>query len=295
MMKNIKLADERIRRSRNDDGAERLFLRQTHQEFAAALNADVDNTTSEHDKGNSRNPVQSRSYLAKPSPTWDLHCRNLLKNLDGPPVAPVVVDNVLPFLTRLMEGTGPAMYSTSCVYDEKLYYGGALVSSTRRQLLPGHCFELTNGPYVQALFCNILTTGKCTGGAHHQSDKILVHFFQNASHGSHLHPELPVPWLRRKIHDGLCIIKVNDIYRRVLIVPLFKGTGGVHEDVCHCEEYTDEFLVDTAVHPLYSGPSDRKIYMTCPGLCGHKFRMPDSLTEELTCPSPNCLLKTMWI
>ena len=128
-----------------------------------------------------------------------------------------------------------------------------------RLLSPGHCIETAGGGYAQVLLLNV--HGPQSPPASETASKMLVSLFEPASQRSKLHPELPLPWLRRvPAPGGLQIIPVSTAVRRAHIYPLFRGEADGGEA---CECYPSTFLVNLMALPLVIGPPDRRPTMPC--------------------------------
>jgi hypothetical protein len=93
-----------------------------------------------------------------------------------------------------------------------------------------------------------------------------------------IHSELPLQHLKR---GALKVISLETVVRRAHIIPIFKR-GSVGPKI---ERFSSFFLVNTSVHPLVVGPRKRKIFLSCPHLCGGRIPQPSVFGSFVSCPS----------
>lgn len=206
---------------------------------------------------------------------WAMFLADIERGLHGPAVLPALFNGIAPALQSALGGTNYTHAPQYQVAETDLYDG----TTERRVLKPGHCVELNDGEFAQVILVDV-TADSLPGTAEAapaSPARILVLSFAMANPVSPLHPELPVPWLRR---GALRLISAAQLRRRAHVIPLFKGG----ENDSPCEPFPAEFLVNTLAHPLHAGRPGRKIYLGCPHCKEGRLLKPRRIGDSVTCP-----------
>ena len=107
--------------------------------------------------------------------------------------------------------------------------------------------------------------------------------FVDASHFSGGHPEAPdIKWLKR---GSLTLVPVGQVKRRVRIIKLHGNAG-------RPDNTAEHFLLNIFMFPLFRGPVERAIYLSCPFECGGRLKMPGSIGSAVKCSV--CQEETRW-
>jgi hypothetical protein len=281
-MKKIKAADKGIGKSRRNDGCEVLFQRTVCKELNAALLLPKPVPPKQARSARSRGSFRFGSGRA-----WLTLVHNLDCGIGGPAIPGSIVRTMVPcakdFYGELRTAsTARLMFSTSCPYEEK---GAEEYENSSRRLQCGHCIQLLNGIYAQVLVPVVHDAG-------HESSfvgfRALVTPFTFMNTDAHLHPEIPLPWLKRCEPARSQIILVSTIRKRVHIVPLFED----EDDGSPCGDYAQSFLVNEFAEPLRSGVRDSDSFLICPQAdCGNKIPRPHNGIDVMC---DKCGFKTQW-
>ena len=292
MMKLIKRHDERVGRSRSNDGSERVFCTASAAEFdgvaeaMADLDGDVEDTeagiqcvghfTSSHIDIRTKQPFSTGANIRFTQDiTWKLVQADLGAGKHGPAIEP----RILRELTKLIDEHEFVTSSPQCRYTLQDWYAG---NHTVRILKPGHCVQL-DGPdstdFAQILCLNLR---HADGIPHADGPRVAVVMFTYRG----LHAELPVPHLLRR---DVSFIRLRRVHRRAHVVPIFHGlpTGAP------CELFPVSFLVNTSVFPCYVAPPYTKIFLSCPKCKHGRLRKPLRSGVKVACPL--CKRRTRWL
>ena len=296
MMKHIKRHDERVGRSRANDGSVTVFTVASAAEFDGVLEATEDYDEDDSDcvskvtrtfLGAHVDPRTSFQYSSG-SAIFMLECTmwttmqlNLRSGMNGPAVEPRVA---LEFERLCSEHhyVTCGLQIRYTLFDE--YTGNYSVNL----LKPGHCVQLCrldkeqkriDNEYAQILAVNVADADRTTPLL---GPLLAVSLFRY--HG--LHSELPVPSLSR---DETIFIHLNQVRRRAHVVPIYKGG----ENESPCEPFPDSFLVNTSVFPHYVAPVTTTFFMSCSSCKKGRLQKPLVFGDLATCPL--CSVSCQWL
>jgi hypothetical protein len=281
-MKHVRKADERIGRSRNNDGGDRMTTFTSSRETdnaIAALDEDTSDAEDEVGVAGVRQPgVYARSGHVIGNTRWDLMLEDLSNGKNGPAVSQSKLGRLTTSLSKWGKDS-TCTFRTQTTYDETEYYPRV---TSARILLPGHCVELTTAN--EPKFCQVLAVGLIC-----QREPTTPYMAVLSFRGSvpELHPELPLRHLSR---GSLHIIPLNRVLRRAYIVPIFCATS----ENGPCVRYANFFLVNTSVHAHVAGPEGRKVFLSCPRVgCGFPVQQPKMEGSLVKCPK--CTEHFRWL
>jgi hypothetical protein len=150
----------------------------------------------------------------------------------------------------------------------------------------GHTIVTTMGTYVQLLVPGVIRRNVYDrgGGQGHQAQCIVSQFVPVRA-GRPMHPELPVPWIRR---GSVVVMYVRDLVRRIHVPPVF---GQAHRRVA--DGSTPHYVVNTLGDPYYAGPQDRSVFQRCRvGQCDGLLPKPVVMGSLVACNT--CGAQCQW-
>ena len=168
------------------------------------------------------------------------------------------------------------------VSGESMYYFEAVTRKcvdkhvTRYNFRSSHCVLTTRGTVVQLLVPMVVRKDHYKEGRGVGVEaQCIVFDFESADKKRPLHPELPVPWLRR---GKVMLMSVVDLVRRVHLCPLF---GDLHRKK---GDMTPNFLLNTLSDAYFEGPEGRQVFLKCNYLgCEGTLPQPPQVGSPVTC------------
>ena len=287
-MKPVKAGDERVGRSRNNDGGARVSKFVTARETDDAIGShesiltkkrfrDLRSTSyssSAHATTGRAKAFGASSYNVGAGENWRIACNDLLEGKCGVKVPHKMFPEVEQCAAHWANG-GIIKCRRQISFSECNLYSGL---RSHRILFPGHCVEFVERNIFAQVLLVYLTSDKEPGGQH-----LLVWIFDIIEDR---HPELPLQHLRRG--QSVSVVPVNKVLRRCNIVPIFKAGINNSPSVL----FAKNFLVDTSVYELVAGPEDREVYLSCPR-CSHPALRPLSEGKIVLCQK--CQNKFRWL
>jgi hypothetical protein len=301
-MRELKLHDKFVKKSRRDKGHRTVFLRaiardlddayqawkdallkkeslgrnsiadtsdstNTEPAITPSTNSDSEGSSTE-DEYTFHNKAETTRTSTRKVGAWSETCYVLDRGVNGPTLDTSLLVTHFPEITDIKDGVH-VFHNRELIRHED----PTSLKVSNMYLLPGHCVELVDGQYAQVILPNVEVSAMY--GIEGTTALLTLFKFVDPASNFGKHPILPVPFLQRA-HTAY--MPLANVKRRVHIYPKWRpgpnGTASVKFNV--------HFFVNPFVFKVRRGPSHPRVCVSCPkNGCSGRAPMPKA-PEKLT-------------
>lgn len=312
-MKEIKLHDKFVKKSRRDKGHRTVFLRaiardldDAYQAWKDAKNAKIseevpsgvgtgvqnipapamglsessesDGSSSE-DENRYEEPTVSTRASTRKLGAWTETRYVLERGVNGPTFDTSILFTDFPAISDIVEGVTKFHVRELIRHEDP-----TTLKSSNMYLLPGHCVQLEDGRYAQVILPNV----DVSAAYGIQGTTSLLNLFKFVDPDSDFgnHPVLPVPFLERAL---TAYLPLSHIKRRVHVNPKWRPGPNNSASV----KFNLHFFVNPFVFKVRRGPSHPRVCVSCPkNGCSGRAPMPPAPEKLTTCSA--CSHRFTW-
>ena len=310
-MKDLKMHDKFVKKTRRDKGHHKVFLRAVAQDLDDAYQAWKDSCTSgvgytsthgseviaseanaeENEIQFSESDTESEdeytfadttvgeSRTSRKVGAWKEIRYVLERGINGPALDTSEVFDSFPEGIDLMEGVTKFYVRELITHEDP---------TTRRTcsmfLLPGHCVQLQDGRYAQVVVPNADVSDAY--GFSGPVAVLSIFKYVNVEVHRGNHPVIPVPFLERAVTQ---YVPVSSVIRRVHMYPRWRSGPRNTASVA----FNTQFLLNPFVFKVRRGPAHPLVCVSCPnGQCTERVLKPVPPEKYAVCPS--CDHRFIW-